>query len=526
MNTELSDVITEENSIFETIFIIIKASIPISLESLFIFLTETLNIFFIGNYMKSDWLSAYSLSSFIIVCFGVVLIAALTGSIDTLSSNAYGAKKYKNIGINITIGIIVNITALLVIYVPIAFNSRVFFNFILDNSFQDTATVNINSNSTMNLTFGDYNYTSQGGFSQLKEGNLGNEVNYYFRNSFEVDDFCNKASYIVKITTITLFIEAISIVLSRTLVSMRIFKINMIISLVCLVLHPLWLYIFVVILKYEYNGVFLSNMISSQLALFMFVYIYAYSNSINQEAMPYFNLKDISKNIISYIYLSIYSFFYYFLETFQFEVMVLVSSFLSKESMSANFILQNYATIIFFIGNGVSCALCAYVGNAIGEKSKNKVIKLIKSGYIIGIILGCIFSIVTYFNSYRIVSFYTHDKKIISEFEGIIGIYCICCIFELPQIAISGINEGLGRQKYIAILSFLSVYIIGIPIMLLLTFYYQFYLKGIWTGSLINYIFLLIAYSLSIIIKNIDTTIKDNELHLKGSLTNHSSKEL
>ena len=198
--------------------------------------------------------------------------------------------------------------------------------------------------------------------------------------------------------------------------------------------------------------------------------------------------------------------------------MILVSSFLSKECMAANFILQNYSTIIFHVGNGICGSLCAHVGNSVGNKNKKIIVKLIKSGYIIGVILGVSFCLFSYINRSYIISFYTTDSKVISNFEDVIFIFCVSCLFEQPQISASGINEGLGRQKYMTFLSFLFVYFIGIPSMIILTFYYKLYLRGIWYGMLINSILLLLAYSISIFIKDIDTTIKENENFHKASM--------
>ena len=304
LDSIISEQINEQNNISEIIFIIIKSAIPISLEALFVYLIETLNILFIGNYMEINWMSAYSLASFLKVCFGTNLIIAFTGSIDTLSSNAYGAKKFKNVGINMTIGFIVNLIGVLVIYLPIAFNSKAFYNLILENSLNDVI-ANLDNNKSMNLTIEDYNYTSEGRYVKIKNDNNFNDI-------YGINDLSEKAFYIVKISSLSLLIKTLTTVLSKTLIAMKIFKFNMIISFVCLVLHPLWLYIFVVILKLEFNGILISSIITDVLSLFMFLYIYTYSNSINNETLPYFNLKDMKANFLIYLKFSIFSFFIIF----------------------------------------------------------------------------------------------------------------------------------------------------------------------------------------------------------------------
>ena len=48
-NSDIYNAVTEQNNILETILIVIMDAIPISLDSVFAFLLETINILFIGH---------------------------------------------------------------------------------------------------------------------------------------------------------------------------------------------------------------------------------------------------------------------------------------------------------------------------------------------------------------------------------------------------------------------------------------------------------------------------------------------
>jgi len=82
--------------------------------------------------------------------------------------------------------------------------------------------------------------------------------------------------------------------------------------------------------------------------------------------------------------------------------------------------------------------------------------------------------------------------------------------------SISGSCKGLGRQKLIFIFILITFYLLGIPIVYFLGFYYDMKIKGVWLGFTINVYLLNLGYWIVLFYKSIKSTIQQRKHELKG----------
>ena len=76
----------------------------------------------------------------------------------------------------------------------------------------------------------------------------------------------------------------------------------------------------------------------------------------------------------------------------------------------------------------------------------------------------------------------------------------IFVIFDTTQGIAATAMRASGQQKFGAILTFVAYFVLGIPLTLLLVFYYDFGIKGLWAGPSLACAFNTCAY-LAIYIK-------------------------
>jgi Na+-driven multidrug efflux pump len=88
---------------------IISQSIPASVGSVFFMLLETINIIFIGHLNDPVKVAGVGMGNIIINLFAVGIFTGLNSSLETLVSQAYGAKNLELCGIYLQRGRIINI---------------------------------------------------------------------------------------------------------------------------------------------------------------------------------------------------------------------------------------------------------------------------------------------------------------------------------------------------------------------------------------------------------------------------------
>lgn len=80
--------------------LILQKSLPATFSLLFVFLLETINIVFIGQHSNHESIAGIGLGTLIMNATGYILCMGLLGGLDTLGSQAFGAKNYYLLGLH------------------------------------------------------------------------------------------------------------------------------------------------------------------------------------------------------------------------------------------------------------------------------------------------------------------------------------------------------------------------------------------------------------------------------------------
>ncbi|ESQ28715.1 hypothetical protein EUTSA_v10018475mg [Eutrema salsugineum] len=172
------------------------------------------------------------------------------------------------------------------------------------------------------------------------------------------------------------------------------------------------------------------------------------------------------------------------LEWLAFEVITLLSGLLpnSKLETSVISICLTTSSLHYNLVNGIGDAASTNVANELGAGNPRGACDSASAAIIIAAVESVVVSS-TLFLSRNVWPYaYSNVEEVTRYVTEITPILCISILMDSFLTVLSGIVRGTGWQKIGAYVNIASYYIIGIPIGLLLCFHLHFNGKGLWVG--------------------------------------------
>jgi MATE family multidrug resistance protein len=178
--------------------------------------------------------------------------------------------------------------------------------------------------------------------------------------------------------------------------------------------------------------------------------------------------------------------FQYFFEVGAFSFAVIMIGWIGPNELAAHQIAISLASVSFMGVLGISQAGGILVGNAVGEQS----IKLVRKNGFIAILLGMIWMSVSgiLFISLRnfLPYIYIRNEEVINIASQLLIIAALFQLSDGIQAVGIGILRGLTDVKGPTIITFISYWIISLPIGYVLGFIFKLGVTGVWIGLLIG----------------------------------------
>mmetsp|Transcript_9292 Transcript_9292/g.14353 ORF Transcript_9292/g.14353 Transcript_9292/m.14353 type:complete len:515 (+) Transcript_9292:103-1647(+) len=175
-------------------------------------------------------------------------------------------------------------------------------------------------------------------------------------------------------------------------------------------------------------------------------------------------------------------------EYWAFEVLAIMCGWMPNNivAIGANYTLLNITSMIFMIYYGVGSSGGTCIGNALGEGDSKKASTAAKLTIGLNLILSVVFAILLIVLRYHIPRIYTHDEDVVDLVSSLLLIGSAFQIADASIETVQGVFRGSGRQKLGAILNFLTYYVIGLPLAAILAFPAQLETHGIWIGMSVS----------------------------------------
>jgi MATE family multidrug resistance protein len=222
---------------------------------------------------------------------------------------------------------------------------------------------------------------------------------------------------------------------------------------------------------------------------FMMIAIMIYV--INHKRFKHFDLafhfREIKIPIIKKIVgLGLPSGFQSFFEVGAFSFAVIMIGWIGANELAAHQIAINLASISFMGVLGISQAASIRVGNAMGEKNIDNVRRAGFTGIVLGAsLMGCAGVLFIILNKF-LPTLYISDPNVISIASQLIIIAALFQLSDGTQAVGIGILRGLTDVKGPTIITFVTYWVVSLPVGYLLGFLLKLGVNGIWIGLLIG----------------------------------------
>nr|XP_048323493.1 protein DETOXIFICATION 16-like isoform X3 [Ziziphus jujuba var. spinosa] len=196
------------------------------------------------------------------------------------------------------------------------------------------------------------------------------------------------------------------------------------------------------------------------------------------------------------------------LESWSFEMMVLLSGLLPNPELETSVlsISLNTCTMVYMIPLGISNAVSIRVSNELGA-GRDKVALSAVCVALVMVVTEGIIAATTMTLGHRVWGYcYSSDARVVKYVGQMLLLISVSHFFDGIQSVLSGTIRGCGRQKIGACINLGAYYLMGIPVALLLAFFFhiggKYDLQGLWIG--ITVALFVQAASLSVIIIRTD----------------------
>ncbi|VEU20289.1 DEKNAAC101132 [Brettanomyces naardenensis] len=179
-------------------------------------------------------------------------------------------------------------------------------------------------------------------------------------------------------------------------------------------------------------------------------------------------------------------------EAFAFQILTILSTRFGLDELAAQSVVSTLASFAFQLPFSVGICCSTRIANIIGGRSSNH-----KVAIPVTIGVACFLS---YFNFAWMVAFryplakqFSDDNELISKVCHLFLVVGFNQFLDCINILCAAILRGQGRQRIGSSLSLFSYYIIATPFELLLGFYYDMKVFGLWLGLALGVSFLSIS---------------------------------
>ncbi|XP_030486933.2 protein DETOXIFICATION 19 [Cannabis sativa] len=172
------------------------------------------------------------------------------------------------------------------------------------------------------------------------------------------------------------------------------------------------------------------------------------------------------------------------LEYWAFEILVFLAGLMPNSEVTTSLIAMcvNTESIAYNILYGLSAAASTRVSNELGadrpDKAKNAMIVTLKLCGLLGFVLVLALG----FGHNIWAGLFSDSSDIIKSFASMTPLLAISIIVDSFQGVLSGVARGCGWQHMVVYVNLATFYFIGMTVAAILGFKFEFYAKGLWIG--------------------------------------------
>ncbi|KNA08349.1 hypothetical protein SOVF_163430 [Spinacia oleracea] len=253
-------------------------------------------------------------------------------------------------------------------------------------------------------------------------------------------------------------------------------------SLVSLVLHCGLSYLLVHCTTLGYKGAPLATSITFWLSV---VILMIYVTNSKKFVHTWRGLsKDSFCYILTTLKLSLPSAAMVCLEYWAFEILVFLAGIMPNSEATTSLIAMcvNTEAIAYMFAYGLSAAGSTRVSNELGAGRTNEAKHAMGVTLKLSVILAGVVIVGLSLGHNIWAGFFSGSSTIIETYASMTPLVCLSIFFDSIQGILSGVCRGCGWQQFAMYINLGTFYLIGMPIACLLAFQFHLDVKGLWMG--------------------------------------------
>ncbi|CAK9182992.1 unnamed protein product [Ilex paraguariensis] len=402
-------------------------SLPMILTNVSFYFIPVISVMFAGHLGELE-LAGGNLANSWATVTGLSFVVGLSGALETLCGQAYGAKLYRLLGIYLQASCIISIIFCIIISIIWMFTETILILLQQDPQIAKTAALYMK-------------YLIPGLFA------------YGFLHN------------------ILRFLQTQSVVLPLVVC-----------SVVPLVLHIGITYILVHWTPLAFKGAALAVSVSLWISVLMLA-IYAFNANIFKQTWQGFSSESFHYILIG-LKLALPSAAMVCLEYWAFEVLVLLAGLMPNSEITTSLMAMcvNTEAIAYMITYGLSAAASTRVSNELGSGNPDRAKNAMAVSVKLSILLGLVVVLALAFGHDIWAGSFSNSPVIIQGYASMTPLLVISIMFDSIQGVLSGVARGCGWQHFAVYINLGTFYIIGMPIAGILGFLFKLNVMGLWIG--------------------------------------------
>jgi len=432
------------NNIWNEMIKIAQIALPMAVTQLCTQLLELENLMFVGQLHNSTILAAAALASSYFVCLSW-LASGLSSALDTLVSQAAGAKQPQKIGVAGTRGVLITSVACITIMALFWFAPHIF---LLMKQEPHIAQLS-------------------GRYVRYLIPGLWPLVTYRTLTSFLVNQNYQKYPTWISISSVV-----VNIVL-------------------CYVL---------VLGAFGFKGLgFIGAPIACsltriiQLLTLLWIVYVKKLHWKSWEGIIHFRECIKWRGIVEFLKLGIPGMFMDVLDIWVFESIVIPAGILGDNHLAAHSVILSLYLITFMIPLGIGIGGSVRVGMGLGSGNPRRAKLSCAITVFMSVLVQTTLCVIIFALRYKIGYLYTSDERVIDLIAKTIPISVSFQIFDAVNAGTNGTIKGIGKQFAGFLITMISYWFFGFPLGNLLAFYFGLELMGLWLGLAFGAFFIAIS---------------------------------
>ncbi|XP_042058159.1 protein DETOXIFICATION 18-like [Salvia splendens] len=198
---------------------------------------------------------------------------------------------------------------------------------------------------------------------------------------------------------------------------------------------------------------------------------------------PGFRLEAL-RHVFSYLKLALPSAAMLCLEYWAFEILVLLAGLMPDSQLTTSLIAMcvNAETICYMFCYGLGAAISTRVANELGGGNPEGARRATSVALKLTLVLAvCVVSALGFGHNVWAAAF-TNSPLVFNAFASMVPLLVASVLCDFFQGIFSGVARGCGWQHLVVFINIGSFYLIGMPLAIILAFYFKLYAKGLWLG--------------------------------------------